>query len=334
MFNKVLFTVVIICLFGGAALAVPGVYYLRAGTTTKMMPDGQIITMWGFASDSSFGAKDGQIMVPGPVLTVPADQASLTIYLDNDLPEPVSVFIPSQIATTVPVKFTDDKGRERIRSFTHETEPNNVAPVMYKWNDLRPGTYLYHSGSHPAVQVQMGLYGCVKKNAVDAKGKNLDEAYEGVPYDAVVVICYSEIDPALHQAVADDNYGPGKAVTITMKYQPKYFLVNGQPYSGGQLPVSAGTANDRILIRFLNAGLETHIPVIQNIYMTVVAEDGYPYNFGGKLQYSLILPAQKTKDAVIVPATAGTYPIYDRRLRLTNAGASPGGMLTFLNVGN
>jgi len=65
--------------------------------------------------------------------------------------------------------------------------------------------------------------------------------------------------------------------------------------------------------------------------MTVVAEDGHKYRYDRE-QYSLILPSHKTKDAIIVPAAAGTYPIYDRRLRLTNAGASPGGMLTYLNI--
>lgn len=306
-------------------------YYLRADTSTKTMPDGQVITMWGFAADSAFGAKDGQIMVPGPVLTVPADQTSLTIYLDNDLPEPTSVFIPSQIAITVPVKFTDGQDRERIKSFTHETEPNNATPVIYTWNNLRPGTYLYHSGSHPAVQVQMGLYGCLKMDAKEAKGSKPAEAYDEVSYDAEVVLCFSEIDPALHKAVADGNYGPGKPVTSTIDYQPKYFLVNGQPYTSGLLPLPAGNINDSVLLRFVNAGLETHVPVLQDFYMKVVAEDGYQYKHS-KLQYSLILPAHKTKDAIIVPTAAGTYPVYDRRLRLTNAGASPGGMLTYLNV--
>jgi len=133
--------------------------------------------------------------------------------------------------------------------------------------------------------------------------------------------------------VADGNYGPGKPVTSTIDYQPKYFLINGQPYTSGLPPLPAGNPTDRVLIRFVNAGLETHVPVLQDFYMKVVAEDGYQYKHG-KLQYSLTLPAHKTKDAIIVPTAAGTYPVYDRRLRLTNAGASPGGMLTYLNVTN
>jgi FtsP/CotA-like multicopper oxidase with cupredoxin domain len=307
-------------------------YYLRADATTKTMPDGQTVTMWGFALDSAFGAKDGAVTVPGPILTVPQDKQNLVINLDNDLPVSVSIIIPGQINTIMtPVKFTDDRGRQRIQSFTHETEPNNIAPVVYKWKNVKSGTYLYHSGTHPAVQVQMGLYGCLTKNEEVKKGPVQDLAYTDVPYDAEVVLYFSEIDPALHQAVADGNYGPDKPVTSTMNYQPKYYLINGQAYSPGLLPQPAGGPNDRVLLRFVNAGIETHVPVLQDLYMTVVAEDGYPYKYT-KEQYSLILPALKTKDAIIVPAAAGTYPVYDRRLRLTNVGASPGGMLTFLEV--
>ena len=321
--------------FLAMASTAPGAeYFLRADTTTKIIPGGQTVVMWGFAADSAFGAEDGQVTVPGPLLTVPPNQKNLIINLDNNLGVPISIVIPGQITTMTPIKFIDAKGRQRIRSFTHETPPNNTEPVVYKWKGLREGTYLYHSGSHPAVQVQMGLYGCLKKDV--EKPKKIDAlgiAYANVLYDAEVVLCFSEIDPAFHNAVATGNYGPGKAMTSTIDYQPKYFLVNGESYSSGLLPLPAGSPTDRVLIRFVNAGLETHVPVLQDFYMNVVAEDGYKYQYARE-QYSLILPAHKTKDAIIVPAAAGTYPIYDRRLRLTNAGASPGGMLTFLNVAN
>ena len=35
---------------------------------------------------------------------------------------------------------------------------------IYSWTNMKPGTYLYQSGTHPQVQVQMGLYGGVKKD--------------------------------------------------------------------------------------------------------------------------------------------------------------------------
>ncbi len=321
--TQIVLVPLILMALAGTSLGVE--FYLRADTTTKIMPDGQMIAMWGFALDSAFGAGDGDVNVPGPVLTVPPGDPNLTIHLDNNLSVPVSIVIPGQIATMTPVKFTDNQGRQRVRSFTHETEPGNTVVVDYQWNNLSPGTYLYHSGTHPAVQVQMGLYGCLKKDAASG------QAYEDINYDTDVVLCFSEIDPALHDAVATGNYGPGQATTSTMKYEPKYFLINGQPYTLGQTPLAAGTPNDRVLLRFVNAGIETHVPVLNDFYGNVVAEDGYPYNYTRE-QYSIILPAAKTKDVIIVPKTVGTYPVYDRRLRLTNAGASPGGMLTYLNV--
>ncbi len=53
-----------------------------------------------------------------------------------------------------------------------------------------PGTYLYQSGSHPAKQVQMGLYGGVTNDAA------VGQAYAGVPYNNEISLLYSEIDPA------------------------------------------------------------------------------------------------------------------------------------------
>ncbi|MHC4159176.1 MAG: hypothetical protein ACYSSO_08875 [Planctomycetota bacterium] len=319
---------VVLVLLAVAALVVnthAAEFFLRADTTMKIMPDGRLVHMWGFALDSAFEAHDGDVSIPGPVLTIESGDPNLIIHLENNLPGPVSIIIPGQITTMAPVKFTDAQGRERIKSFTHETEPNNATAVDYIWTGLRPGTYLYHSGSHPAVQVQMGLYGCMKKDS--AAG----QAYDGVGYDNDVILVFSEVDPDLHDAVQADNYGPGKSVTSTIDYTPRYFLINGEPYSSGSLPLPAGNPNDRVLIRFVNAGIETHVPVLQDLYMTVVAEDGYKYRYA-KEQYSLILPAHKTKDAIIIPQSAGTYPVYDRRLRLTNADISPGGMLTYLDV--
>ena len=75
-------------------------------------------------------------------------------------------------------------------------------------------------------------------------------------------------------------------------------------------------------------------PVLQGMHMRLVAEDGKPYPHARE-QYSVFLPALKTVDAVITPASAANYPIYDRRLAVTNPGASgsvDGGMLAFLAV--
>ncbi len=313
-------------------------YHLRADVTTVMMPGGPV-TMWGFALDSAFGVEDGIVTVPGPVLRVPPGDTTLTVHLKNNLTPattgiptgcPASVVIPGQITALSPVRFGPAPYPEfegRIRNVTYDTPPGNVAPVDYTWTNLKPGSYTYFSGNHLACHVQMGLYGAMIKDAA------VGQAYPGVSYDNEVILFYSEIDPTFHTAVATLNYGPGKAITSTMEYNPQYYLVNGQPYQAGQSPLPAGQIHEQTLIRFFNMGLETHVPVFQNLRATVLAEDGYPYPYP-KDQSSILLTAGKTVDAIVVPKANGLYPVYDRRLRLTNQKASPGGQLAYLEVGS
>jgi len=302
--------------------------FLRAEATTVTMPDGRGIPMWGFAQDSAFEAHDGAVSVPGPRLAVDPAQTHLIIHLENNLPEPVSIIIPGQVAAVAPVSFTDDQGRQRIKSFTHETPGDNAAPVDYEWTNLRPGTFLYQSGSHPAVQVQMGLYGCLTKNFAEGAVK---QVYEGIEYHAESVLVLSEIDPALHDAVAADDFGPGKFVTSTMDYAPKYFLINGQAFTPAQAPLAVGRVNERVLLRLVNAGIQSHVPVLQNLRASEVAEDGFPYAYAAD-RYAIDLAPAKTRDVLIVPASAGTYPLYDHALRLTNSAALGGGMMARLAV--
>jgi len=322
-------------LFGFPSAASAIEYWLRAEPLTVSMPGGANVPMWGYANctDSTFSSCTAAT-VPGPALTVPVGDASLTLHLKNDLSANTSIVIPGQITNMVPVKFTDSTGRERVRSFTHETLAGGGVGD-YGWTNLKPGTYLYHSGTHPQVQVQMGLYGGVKKDF--AAG----EAYSGVAYNNEVTLLYSEIDPALHTAVTTDNYGPGTAMPSTLNYQPRYFLINGKPFQAGDPVLASLTAGQPTLLRFLNAGLQTHVPVINGLTMRLVAEDGnpYPWPANPREQYSVLLPAAKTIDAIIVPkAVAGgspaRYAIYDRMMGLSTEGAANGGMLAFLDVGS
>lgn len=287
-------------------------YNLCTGTTTKTMPDTSVITMWGFGLDTG-----GTCLptVPGPALSVTAADPNLTINLRNTLGDAVSVVIPGQQAIMDPVFFTDSTGRQRVHSFTHETAGGGSG--SYTWSNLKPGTYLYQSGTHPAVQVQMGLYGALTYDAATG------EAYTGIPYDSDVTLLYSEIDPALHQAVATGNYGPGTAMTSTINYRPVYFLINGDPHTARDT-VAAGTVGNNTLIRFLNAGLEDHALELLGQYMLLVAEDGNPYPHV-RNQYSVFLAAGKTKDAIFTPASEGSYPMFEHRLRV--------GMNTSLAVG-
>ncbi|MBI5445816.1 MAG: hypothetical protein HY900_31945, partial [Deltaproteobacteria bacterium] len=338
MNGKILLVPLLVSSLLAAGPALAAEYWLCAGATAKEMPDGAVVTMWGFAQDNNNNLSDGcggQPQVPGPELVVlPEDSTGLIVHLRNDLPVlngeqvRVSLFIQGQASSAAGAPatafFTDAQSRERARSFIEEALPG--APVTYVWREFKPGTYLYMSGTHPAVQVQMGLYGMACKDA----GPGL--AYAGVPYDRAVALLYSEIDPGLHAAVQADDYGPGKSVTSTFNYHPEYFLVNGEPYVRGVTPeIPAGNVGQRILIRFANAGLQPHVPVLQGGYLKLVAEDGNPYPYSRE-QYSVLLPAGKAMDAIFTPGAGGTYAIHDQRMNLTNALQTPGGLMSFLKV--
>jgi len=294
-------------------------YVLRAEPLAKAMPDGRLVPMWGFALEAAFGEQNGEVTSPGPRLTVSNVDPRLVIRLDNNLPVPISIVIPGQIAAMTPVR----NGDGRARSFTHETPPGNTEPVVYTWENFRPGTYLYHSGTHAAVQVQMGLYGAAVRDS------DAGLAYNGVGYQQEALLLLSEIDPDLHDAVAADDYGPDKGTTSTIDYEPQYFLINGQTNDGTFDPIPIAAQDQPTLLRFLNAGLKTRAPIVLGMYMDVVAEDGYLYPYRKK-QVAITLPALKTIDALVVPPADGIYPVFDRRLGLTNGKNAPGGMLRHL----
>ena len=72
------------------------------------------------------------------------------------------------------------------------------------------------------------------------------------------------------------------------------------------------------------------VPSILGNYFSIIAEDGNLLTYA-RQEHSPILPAGKTLDAILVRDTAkGFFPLFDRRLGIDNAGATLGGMMTFL----
>jgi FtsP/CotA-like multicopper oxidase with cupredoxin domain len=308
-------------------------YWLRAETVAKPMPDGAVITMWGFAScDAAWAC--GAATVPGPELNVPSgDATGLTVHLRNNLTGPytesVSIIIPGQQSALAPVMTAPDgQGRQRVTSFVAETPADNSTTIDYVWSGIKPGTYLYQSGTHPALQVQMGLYGAMTHDAAAGQVYGASTAYA-----AQATLLLSEVDPLVHISVAAGDYGPGMGMTSTMRYEPKYFLINGAASSvGSPISLPTGTAGSRTLLRFLNAGLRMRVPTLNGLFMSLAAEDGNLYPFA-KEQYSLMLAPGKTVDAFITPENYGSYAIFDRRMGLANYLQANGGMLAYLSVG-
>jgi FtsP/CotA-like multicopper oxidase with cupredoxin domain len=279
------------------------------------MPDGQVVPMWGYASANSDFSVVGPATSPGPMITVPDADGTLTIHLQNQLAaDPVSIMIAGQAlptsvtidggpVTVEPVRHVGGPYDGRVRSFLPETPPGSIG--VYTFENLRHGSYIYQSGTHIAVQVQMGLYGAVKKDFAPFT------AYDGVTYNDEVIMFYSEVDPSLHLAVYYDYYGTPDYPN-TLNYDPRYYLINGDPYNVLLEPALAtGNVGDEVIIRFFNAGLRDHIPVLEGEYFNLVAEDGnqLPYT---REQYSVLMTAGKTMDAIFVRPGGGPFPIYDR----------------------
>ncbi len=326
------------------AAEIPVTLEAREGTLT--MPDGAMVPVWGLARTGA------QPFSPVPVISA-LEGDTLTISLANYLPEPTSLVIngqsPSEGGAMTPVFLGPDSlGRQRVRSFTHEAAAYDAGTATpgtdtYAWAPLKPGTYLIQSGTHPGVQIPMGLYAVLRVDA--AQGV----AYQTpVPrsYAKEAILLFSEIDPALNAAVSSGTYGGVDYPTaLAAGYAPQYFLLNGSPWSPSKSPLAtylpydpafagvngapaAVAPGEVTLLRILNAGLRSRVPVLQGPELDLVAEDGHSYSFAEKRQ-AVELPAAKTIDALFTaPTTPGYLPVYDRML-----GLAGGGMFGYLTVG-
>ncbi len=301
----------VLCLVAFFSVASPSSAVNLAAVEALWIPPDSVtpIRMWGFIPDPGSCPAAPAVWNVGP-LQAGTPGANLTINLRNCLSEPVSIAIPGQNTILTPQTITDGQGRVRVRAFTNEAAPGGTA--SYTWTNIKAGTFLYQSGSNPARQVPMGLFGALVVGQ-----------YDEAPND--VLLLFSEIDPALHITAA---------TATPLTYKPRYFLINGKTYSSGTpIPVADAKVriNNKLLIRFANAGLMNHTPVLQGPHMKIIAEDGnrYPY---AREQYSVLLAAGKTLDAVWHPTESGKYAMYDRSLSLSSNGAAGGGMLVYLDV--
>jgi len=320
--------------------------YLRAVPFTKTLTVPGATTsptaaMWGFASCNSTWTC-GDATAPGPQIDVDlVDGASLTIHVQNTLPVPVSIAVPGQVESGAgaPVMFAPDtRSRDRVRSFTHETGPGTtLVPTenSYTWSNLRPGTYMYQSGTMPSIQVPMGMYGALVVTDGTA-------AYPGIEPDDDAVMLLSEVDLILTEAIA--------AYPSTVNYNPTFLLVNGEVSPAESLQNVGG--DGALLVRFLNAGLRSHTPSLftrtdgvdennvplapelVSLQLDLIAEDGNPYPGLARRQSHVLLPAGKTSDALATPGADARFAVFDRSPSFANAELPDGAVIAHVEVGS
>jgi Bacterial Ig domain len=347
----------------GASQAKAASVTLCAEPYTQSLPGVANIPMWGYRQAASVAACDADAGVgtasPGPLITVPAGDTTLAITLVNKLTVPTSIVLAAQALPSdggPPVMAVDLVGADcapaadpqncRVRSFTGETAAGSSR--TYTFTNLKPGTYLYQSGTHPQVQIQMGLFGMAKQDATLAGSTGrLLYASANAGFDLDVPVVLSEIDTEQHARIAATL---GSAVPTTWKaggnstlnYAPRFFLINGKVFdsfnpSASDLAISA-PAGTRIVLRLANAGLQSRSLMLNSGTWKLLTEDGNPYA-AAREQSTALLPANKTSDAMLISTAVGdgstnrSLAIFDRRGGTDNFdGTSMGGQVARLAI--
>jgi len=266
------------------------------------MPDGNAVYMWGYS------AGDNPFQHPSPILCVDEGD-EVTIVLHNTLGEDVSIIFPGQenvLANGVPSQPVFEAGE--LTSLAPVAAANGGS-VTYSFVAGRPGTFIYESGTEPAKQINMGLFGAIvvrpADNVYDVDGNPVEAYMYNDPDtrynpDAEYLIMISEVDPMLHVAVEQGylydmneytprywNYnGRGFPDTVAdndaewLPNQPYGSLIYIHPYDNNEFLEDGVTPNQNYnpypaAIRYLNVGTMNYSHHPHGNHGRLVAWDGY-----------------------------------------------------------
>jgi FtsP/CotA-like multicopper oxidase with cupredoxin domain len=329
-------------LMGSANAAVPGItgptFNLSASADLTSQPDGAMIYTWGFGCTSTpagfapavVGGSQGpaaycpKMQLPGPTLIVHEGDL-VTVNLTNSLPGvagKTSMVFPGQNVAAnggAPGSLAQEAG-------AGDCATTNCNKVSYSFTASKPGTYAYHSGSRPEVQVEMGMYGALivlpatpgaacHQGAYSLSKSAYDHA--ATCYDREYLFQFSEFSSVIHDQVKAqvDNCSASTCPlnVTTDPYRPNYYMVNGrsmpdlmdtsyspayarQPYNGNPHMHPGET----VLMRNIGHGRWQHPFHFHGNHARVIARDGNmlvsatdPSKLAGPLLFTLpTLPGQ------------------------------------------
>ena len=259
-----------------AKAAVQGItgpsFALTAASTISSQPDGAQIYSWGYGcvgvpNMKTFGGtgpsphcKDAQL--PGPTLIV-TEGETVSVTLKNELPliaGKTSIVFPgfdvcvgqlTGASALTPGICTKLPNNGSLGLLVGEASPQKS--ITYSFFAGRPGTFSYHSGSQPDLQIEMGLYGAIVvkpktapsicralgvtlagvKGEVDARLAPAAYNNKDSCYDREYLFQFGEIDSRIH----DQVFAQVQACPVqpcpqlqakTEPYHPNYFLINGR----------------------------------------------------------------------------------------------------------
>jgi hypothetical protein len=260
---------------GPAAAGIDGIevtgtidLYARSGYVTSA--DGASILVWGLSDSAT-----GPTQYPAPTLIINQGD-TITINVHNELAAETSLVFPGHdvagdgscdpMPPTVgsnPVKMTCE-----APAFDPLTSTAGFA--TYTFTAGNPGTYLYHSGTDPALQVEMGLFGAIVVRPYGFDPNNPTAyGHPDTAYDREYLFILSEMDSRIHEAI---DFGEGLTGTDLLgDYFSNYWFINGrtapdtlaaagvpwlptQPYNS--LPQMR--PGETLLMRVVSAGRDPH----------------------------------------------------------------------------
>ncbi len=249
----------------------------ETGTTFNLTArDGQISVGDG-ASIYAWGYSTGSLMqLPGPTLIVNQGD-DITITLTNSLPAAagnVSIVFPGHVA---------EAAGGVNGSLTREAPVGGM--VTYTFKATTPGTYQYHSGTQSDIQVEMGLYGALIVRPTSGVACAYNHA--DTCFDREHLFLLSEMDLDIHQAVEAQISGTGPIQVPPGEYVAEYWFINGRaapdtlaPAGTDLLPTQPYDSlalmepGEKLLLRLVGAGSETHPFHTHGNHVKVLANDG------------------------------------------------------------
>ncbi|MEQ1560284.1 MAG: multicopper oxidase domain-containing protein [Methyloglobulus sp.] len=261
-----------------AGATIPGItgptFTLNTNDDFLTTPDGGSVYVWGYGVGNN-----SAMQYPGPTLIVNQGD-TVTINLTNHLPQYTSIVFPGQEGVTSSCAIA---AQCRNGLLAKEVRPNGK--VTYSFVAGKPGTYLYHSGTRPDLQSEMGLVGAmiVRPTGYTGVGAN-NRAYNhaGSRYDHEYMSLLTEMDVRIHDEVQNGAYNS----VDTRDYKPVWWFINGrnsvdtlsadndallpnQPY-GAAVRTRPG---EKVLLRLIGAGRDPHPYHTHGNNFTLLAKD-------------------------------------------------------------
>lgn len=247
------------------------VFNLTAKEGRVITGDGNSIYSWGYANG------DGPMQYPGVTMIV-EQGAFVTVNLTNQLPVPVSIVLPGQHDVSAVGGLPG--------LLANEAGPGET--VSYRFVASNPGTYLYHSGTRPELQVEMGLVGALIVRPAGFNGAS--PAAYGHPdtaYDKEVLFLLTEMDSRIHDTVELQGVAALDNTDFLSRYFPNYWFINGRNAPDTMAPAFVGwlpnqpynsmpvmKPGERLLMRVISGGRDLHPFHHHGNHARVIAKDG------------------------------------------------------------